>query len=490
MTHPSPSPSNHPTSKALWRLDAVAKALGCALPSADGMLAIKGVAFDSRLVKEGDLFFALKGETVDGHAFIEAAFQKGAVAAVASRRPTNLSSNAKPVLSVDDTQKALERLGVAARGRFGTTRFIALTGSAGKTSTKEALATLLTQCYGPSVFKTPASFNNHIGVPLSLANMPLGTTHGVFELGMNHASELRQLTQWVRPHIALITTVGLAHAAAFQKVEDIAYAKAEIFEGLESGGVAILPRDNAFFDILLKCAKKAGVQQIWTFGRHPDADVCLLESQGAVCPQTHQTGMTFKAQVKTQAVKGFVPGAAPHDIDNMMAVLAVLGVLGCDLHKALQGLAHVVVPKGRGNAVKTYLKDVGALTLIDSSYNANPLSVAAALQGLQLAHGQQKGRTVAVLGDMFELGDQATKAHQDLLQALKACHIDQVVTVGALMQSLWQVLPESLKGRTFSNTEELLAANPASFLKDGDTILIKGSRGMRLEQWLQKLTPA
>lgn len=487
MTQPSSSPLNHLTSEVLWRLDAVAKALGCASPLDEGSLGIKGVAFDSRLVKAGDLFFALKGDTVDGHAFMGAAFEKGAVAAVASRCPTNLSSDTKPVLSVDDTQKALERLGIAARGRSGATRFIVLTGSAGKTSTKEALATLLTHCYGPSVFKTPASFNNHIGVPLSLANMPLQTTHGVFELGMNHAGELRQLTQWVRPHIALITTVGLAHAAAFQKVEDIAYAKAEIFEGLDPDGIAILPRDNTFFDILLKCAKKAGVQQIWTFGRHPDADVRLLESQGAVCPQTHQAGMTFKAQMKTQAVKGFVPGAAPHDIDNMMGVLAVLGVLGCDLHKALQGLAHVAVPKGRGNVVKVHLQDVGDLTLIDGSYNANPLSVKAALQGLQLAHGQQKGRTVAVLGDMFELGDQATKAHQDLLCALKTYHIDQVVTVGALMQNLWQVLPETLKGRTFSSTEKLLAANPALFLKDGDAILIKGSRGMRLEQWLQKL---
>src|SRR5579871_1406008 len=364
-----------------------------------------GVSIDSRSLKPGELFVALRGPRHDGHDFVTSAFARGAAAAMVDR---DLVADPRPgpLLRVGDTLAGLGALAAAARAR-SRARIVGVTGSVGKTGTKEALRLALAS--EAPAFAAAGSLNNHWGVPLSLARLPPDAAFGVFELGMNHAGEIAGLTRLVRPHIALITTVEPAHLGYFDSVAAIADAKAEIFLGLEPQGAAVLNHDNPFFERLAAAARAAGAGSIISFGANPAATVrlagCTLEPEGsAVEAVLGDKRLRFRLNL---------PGR--HWVMNALGVLGVCVALGCDLERAATALAALEPLPGRGRRHRLPWRG-GRLRLIDESYNASPAAMAAAIAVLGAATLEPGGRRVAVLGDMLELGDGAAEFHRALAE--------------------------------------------------------------------------
>ena len=346
---------------------------------AQGDWEAQGVSIDSRAVAAGDLFIALKGPSFDGHDFVADALGKGAAAAMVAKLPEGLAADA-PLLRVGDTLEALTALGQAARTR-GQARFIGVTGSVGKTGTKEALKACLA-AQGPTAASV-ASFNNHWGVPLSLARMAPDSAYGVFEVGMNHAGEISALTAILRPHVAIITTIAPVHLEFFDSVEGIADAKAEIFESMGADGTAVLNRDNAFYDHLAGKARAAGVGRIVGFGTAAGADL-RLES----C-DLGELSSRVRAEVFGRHVDYELGLPGEHSVMNSLAVLGAIEAAGADLDRAMLELAKLAPLKGRGAREKVALPGGGQFELIDDSYNANPSSLRAAVRG---ARRQPAGR--------------------------------------------------------------------------------------------------
>ncbi len=443
---------------------------------ATGDWAATGVSIDTRSLEKGDLFVALR-DVRDGHEFVGQALEKGAAAALVSKRPDNLPDDA-PLLIVDDVLKALEDLGRAARARMSG-KVIAVTGSVGKTSTKDMLQTALA-----SQGKTHAaerSFNNHWGVPLTLARMPQDTEFAVLELGMNHPGEIGPLSQLARPHVAMITEVAEVHMEAFKSVRQIAKAKAEIFEGLEPEGHAVLNRDISTYAILSRAAKrKDATQHRYGSAGRPEFAIRLIRSKsdGSI--------VTYRKDSKKYHLKLVVPGA--HMAKNGLGVLAAVHAAGADIAEASLALANWTPPSGRGARITIDLgePDVdGAIVLIDESYNANPTSMEAALDGLAISEPKDgigrisKGRRIAILGDMRELGPDEIKLHSGLAHLKAMSAIDKVHTVGALMEALHQSLPEPKRGRHFTN-KDALKTEIDHLLDAGDVVMIKASNGVGL----------
>jgi len=411
----------------------------------------KGVSIDTRTLQKGDLFVALKGDMGDGHAFLAEAASKGAVAALVSAS----SPVIMPMLPVEDTLKALEKLGGAARMRSEAVR-IAVTGSVGKTSTKEMLKTLLGN-QAPT-HGSVASYNNHWGVPLTLARMPQETQFGVFEVGMNHAGEIIPLSRMIQPHISVITAVGEAHAGFFDSIDDIARAKAEIFEGMSVGGAALLNRDNPYFDLLLTLALEKGLN-VFSFGEHENATYRLLsfEKEGE--------GGQVIAEIGDMHIAYTIPVPGKHWVMNSLAVLGAIHLAGADVRKAAQDLATIEAIAGRGQSHK------GIFTIFDESYNANPVSMRAALEVL----GQSQGtRKIAVLGHMVELGEGSRQHHEALLEPLLANKIDLVYCCGPDMEHLFACLPPQMRGGYTETSAELLPLVLAG-VQPGDVISVKAS---------------
>jgi UDP-N-acetylmuramoyl-tripeptide--D-alanyl-D-alanine ligase len=425
-----------------------------------------GVSIDTRTLEAGDLFVALGGVR-DGHGFVDQARDRGAAGALASQ----------PVLGsavmVDDTLKGLERLGQAARERAPAAKRGAVTGSVGKTSVTQAIMaglTLAGRAHG-----SVKSYNNHIGVPLTLARMPRDTERAVFEIGMNHADEIRPLTRMVRPHAAVVTTVGPVHTENFPDGEaGVAKAKAEVFEGLQPGGVAVLNADNRWFDLLKAEAEKAGAE-VRTFGRAEGCDARLIDFQGA--PNLGRGGDHAVVQARFHG-KGLdfpILQTGMHWGLNSMAVLLMLEALDVDLGDSLAALGSFEPLEGRG-AEKTVRLARGAFTLIDESYNANPISMASAIATL----GARKtaGRKVVALTDMLELGPQASAYHAALAEPLAAAGVDLVFAAGPLMKSLWDALPPTRRGG-YANQAADLAEDVARAAEPGDLVMVKGSNGSK-----------
>ena len=429
-----------------------------------GRWVANGVSIDTRSLERGDLFVALTGESRDGHEFVADALKKGAAAALVSRHPPGVLEDA-PLLMVGDTQKGLEDLGRAARAR-SKARIVAVTGSAGKTTTKEMLRLILSR--SGSVAASAASYNNHWGVPLSLARMPLDSAYAVLEVGMNHAGEIRALVQFVRPHVAVITTVAPAHLEHFGTVEAIADAKAEIFEGIEPGGAAILPVENPQFDRLLAHAKASKVTNILTFGKAPSADAHLLSAT------TQGDGQNVLATIGKMRLAFAVSAAGGHIAMNAIAALLAARELGADVSRGADELANFAALKGRGARFQA-----GDVEVIDESYNANPASMAAAIELLAKAEPQRGGRRIAALGDMRELGPESASLHKALARNLAAARADLVFLCGPNMRALWDALPAKTRGH-HSETSTELAPKMMGALKSGDVVLVKGSFGSRM----------
>ncbi|MCB2050284.1 MAG: UDP-N-acetylmuramoyl-tripeptide--D-alanyl-D-alanine ligase [Novosphingobium sp.] len=454
---------------ALWDSADIAAATGGIASTA---FQCSGVEIDSRDVCEGDLFFALKGEAMDGHKFIDAAFANGAAAAVVDR-PID-----RPHVLVADTTAALKALAAAARARCDAV-VIGVTGSVGKTGVKEALFAALDRSSRGRAHRSVKSYNNHVGVPLSLSRMPGSSRFGVFEMGMNHAGEISALTAQVRPHIAIITTIAPAHIEMLGSEEAIADAKAEIFEGLVPGGTAIIPADSPHFARLRDAALKHGAKVI-SFGTADHADVRLLDSVAA-----SSGGSLVTADMGDCRVCYTVAAAGGHWVANSLAVMAAVRAAKADLGAAGLALAEMEGLAGRGARIDVATPDGGTATLIDESYNANPASMRATLA--QLGNSPAT-RRIAVLGAMKELGDFGAAFHAQLAGPLAAAKADYAVLVGDEMLPLAGELGKYAdgtlgKGHSFAhcaNTDEAISALSAFGLKGGDVVLVKGSNSVGL----------
>lgn len=422
-----------------------------------------GVSIDSRSIAEADLFIALRGPSNDGHLFVADALRRGAAAAMVDQVPEGVPADA-PLLLVGDTQAGLEALGIAARARTAA-KIIAVTGSAGKTGSKEMLRTSLgrqARCHA-----SEASYNNLWGVPLSLARTPQATEYGVFEIGMNHTGEITPLTRLVRPHAAIITTIAPAHIGNFKSLAEIAEAKSEIFLGLEPGGVAIINQESEHFELMARRAREAGVGHVLGFGSSPGAAARLVKA-------VHHTDCScVYAEICGQPLTYKIGFAGPHWVMNSLAVLAAVRVLGGDLALTTIALAGMSPLDGRGRRHRLPVSG-GAITLIDESYNANPASMQAALLGLSEQATEGRGRRIAVLGDMAELGEEARRYHQELAGFIRDGRIQLTFTAGPQMQFLNDSLPPDLRGAHAENSAALIAPLREE-LRPGDIVMVKGS---------------
>ena len=441
----------------LWTSADIARATGGA---AGGGFSATGVSIDTRSLEPGDLFVALAGVR-DGHEFVAQAMAKGAAGALVSQDVD------APFVKVGDTLAALERLGVAARDRVSGAKRGAVTGSVGKTSVTQAIMAGLSLA-GPA-HGSVKSYNNHIGVPLTLARMPAATQRAVFEIGMNHADEIRPLARFVRPQAVVVTTVGPVHTENFPDGEaGVARAKAEVFEGLEPGGVAVLNADNKWFELLRGEALKAGAV-VRTFGTGEACDARLIDfrvpgSHAVVQARLHGKAMDFPI-LQT----GFHWGL------NSMAVLLMLEALDVDLDRSLAALGSFEPLAGRGAESAVAVKG-GAFTLIDESYNANPISMASAIR--TLGARAASGRRIVALTDMLELGPEAEAFHAGLAGPLDAASIDLVFCAGPLMKSLWDALPPTRRGG-YAESAAALAPQLAQAVEAGDVVMVKGSNGSK-----------
>ncbi len=443
----------------LWISAAIAAAVG---GTASGPFEANGVTFDSREVGPGDLFIALKGEATDGHRFLDQAFARGAAGAIVST-PTP-----HPHVLVGDTMAALEALGVAARARTGAT-IIGVTGSVGKTGTKEALFAGLDRGAPGKVHRSVKSYNNHTGVPLSLARMPEHCRYAVLEMGMNHAGELAALTHFVRPHVAIITNVGPVHIEFFKDEAGIADAKAEIFQGLEPGGTAIIPFDNAHRERLVAAAQGLGAR-IVTFGRGEGADVRALESMRT------PTGGTFvTARLVSRELSFTIGQPGDHLVSNSLAVLAAVEAAGADVALAGLGLADLGGLPGRGARFLTAVPG-GTALVIDESYNANPSSMRATLAVLA---AEPAPRKIALLGQMGELGVDGPAFHAGLAAPVIDAGVSFAILVGEGMAALAIALEGQVDFVHVPDAATALA-HLKTVLSAGDAVLIKGSNSVGL----------
>lgn len=465
----------------LWTASEAADATG---GTVTGNWKANGVSIDTRTLQPGDLFVALKAAR-DGHEFVAQALEKGAAAALVSHVPDGVDDTSR-LLLVKDVLAALEALGKAARARTQA-RIVAITGSVGKTSTKEMMRDVLST--QGRTHAAEASYNNHWGVPLTLARMPADTEFAVIEIGMNHPGEIAPLARMTRPHVAMITTVAPAHLEAFENIDGIAHEKAAIFDGLESGGVAVINADLETTPILTDKAQRVAAQ-IVTFGESGDygLDAATL-SGGNTVVQAHFQNEKFLFKIKSMG---------RHFAMNGLGVLAACAGLGADVGLAAIGLGTWLPPKGRGTIELVRLDpadDTLSLQLIDDAFNANPTSMAAAFEVLAATQPVEgvgrvaRGRRIAILGDMLELGPDEQALHAGIadLPQIEALH--EVHCVGPRMRALWEALPENKRGHWVDAAEEL-ADQAHRMIDAGDVVLVKGSKGSRVSLVVDALRKA
>jgi len=459
---------------ALWTSDEVAGALS---PVAiGGRFEASGVTFDSRAVNPGDLFFALSGENTDGHAFVGGAFSRGAAAAVVS---CDVADAKGPLVRVPDTMAALVALGRAGRRR-SQAAIASVTGSVGKTSTKDALRVMLS-AQAPTE-ASAASYNNHVGVPISLSRLPREARYGVFEIGMNHPGEIEPLARQVEAHVGLITNVGPAHIGYMGSEEAIADEKACLFAGMATGAVAVLNRDSRHYERLADRARHFGVARIVGFGKSDAADARL------VACRLQDDGSDVVASVHGRRIEYRLGAAGEHWALNSVAALAVVEALGADVIEAAATLVEVKASVGRG-ARRRLNFGTGTIELLDESYNANPASVGAMLAVLARTEPGPGGRRILALGDMRELGEGADAYHAGLAEAVAASGAAQVFLCGPHMRALWDRLAATQKG-VHEADSEALADKVAAALRAGDVVAVKGSLGSKMKTVVDAIVAA
>lgn len=470
-------------SEFLWKSVDMVKAME-GRPVGPLPVGITGISIDSRSLRKGEAFFAIKGDLYDGHDFASAAMAAGAgLLVVTESRLPALGKMQVPIIVVDDVLEALIRLGIASRKR-SKAQIIAVTGSVGKTTTKEALRHVLSGC--GKVHASAASFNNHWGVPLTLARMPEDTDYGVFEIGMNHHDEIRPLVKQVQPHVAVVTLIAPAHLGHFANLEEIAVAKAEIFEGVLPGGYALLNRDDKRFKQLEGLAVAAGIEHIATFGENARSTYRLRD----MVLKADCSCITVSLAGQEAAVKISAPGR--HIVQNMLAVMGAAHLVGADMTKVVLALANLQAEAGRGAQYRLRHGE-GTFTLIDESYNANPTSVRAALSLLEAIEPQsglpetepdagaevapEGGRRIAVLGDMLELGKQSSKLHGDLARPIVDAHVNMLFIGGAHMSALKSAMPAEIHVEYRETVDELLPL-VVKAVRPGDVVMIKSSKSI------------
>jgi UDP-N-acetylmuramoyl-tripeptide--D-alanyl-D-alanine ligase len=462
---PPPSPEMPMNNEPLWTVQAMAAAMDA---QARGPLtgAVQGVSIDSRTLVGGEAFFAIRGDKHDGHDFVHAALEAGAaLAVIAGERATDFSQDL-PLLLVGEVLDGMRALARQARARTSA-RIVAVTGSVGKTGTKEALRLALAA--QGATHASLASYNNHWGVPLSLCRCPAAARFAIFEIGMNHAGEIEPLTRLVRPHVAIITAIAPVHLEFFASIEAIADAKSEIFAGLEPGGTAVLNGDSPQFGRLEQNAIRAGVGRVVRFGEQPSADARLLEWR------SHGEGSQVRARIFGREL-GYVLGApGRHVALNSLAVLAAATCVGADIDAAADALSDLRSMRGRGGSLTVAVED-GTIMVVDESYNANPASMRAALALLGERKPSPRGRRIAVLGDMLELGTNGPELHRELANEIVTDGVDVVFCCGPLMRALWEALPASRRGSYAPSASEL-APHVLAAARGGDIVMIKGSLG-------------
>jgi UDP-N-acetylmuramoyl-tripeptide--D-alanyl-D-alanine ligase len=448
--------------RPLWTPSELSQTFGP--PSGPLEKAATGVSIDTRTLKPGDLFIAIKGDTHDGHDHVARAFEAGAAAALVSRPIAAVG----PQFLVDDTLRGMERLGEAARRRSGA-RILAITGSVGKTSAKEMSRVALSAI--GATHASAASFNNHWGVPLTLSRLAADAAFGVFEIGMNHAGEITPLVGFVRPHVALITTIAPVHIEHLGSIEAIADAKAEIFSGVERGGAAVVNRDAPQFARLAAAAQARGLQLL-SFGTSEGGEARLV-----VCEPDGE-GSRISADIAGERIAFNLGAPGKHMAENAVGVLLAAHALGASISRCAQALAAFAPAKGRGERFILHAHD-GDFTLIDESYNANPASMRAALSLLGAAKPGPGGRRIAVIGDMLELGKDGPALHAELASELTANRVDLLIGAGPLTRALYDAAPATMRGAYAERSEELREPLAAA-VRAGDVVMIKGSNGSRM----------
>ena len=453
---------------ALWTTDAMATAMAA---ERHGVLpqSVSGLSIDSRTLMPGDAFFAIAGDRRDGHDFVAVALAaKAALAVVAADRRAQFPADA-PLLVVPDVLQGLRAVAAAARARTHA-KVIGITGSVGKTGTKEALRLALSK--DGETHASVASYNNQWGVPLSLARCPASARYAVIEMGMNHEGEIEPLSRLTRPHVAIVTAIAPVHLEFLGSLAKIADAKAEIFFGVEPGGAAVVNRDTAQFAKLKRRAKQAGIARIVSFGEHATADARLIKCA------LHPRCSTVQAQILGTELTYKIGAPGRHLVINSLAVLAAAELVGADLALAALALAEIEPMAGRGAPIAIELPGGSAL-VIDESYNANPASMSAALAVLGRTPIGPRGRRIAVLGDMLELGPKGRALHRGLVEAAVANAIDLVFCCGPLMAALWQALPAGRRGG-YAEDSAALEAQVLRAIRAGDVVMVKGSLGSRM----------
>ncbi|WBU63145.1 UDP-N-acetylmuramoyl-tripeptide--D-alanyl-D-alanine ligase [Paracoccus aerodenitrificans] len=449
---------------ALWSSDDAAKATG---GRNTGEWQATGVSIDTRSIQPGELFVALS-DTRDGHDFVAQAFQKGAAAVLVSRVPENLPENL-PLLIVDDVLPALEAMGRAARERMQG-KVIGVTGSVGKTSTKEMLRAALAR--QGKLHAAEASYNNHWGVPLTLARMPRDSDFAIIEIGMSNPGEIAPLARMARPHAALITTIAAAHMAAFEGLDGIAREKAAIFSGLVPGGAAIIPTGLSTTPILREAADDVGAP-ILSFGDDGEARLISSEPDGET--------LRVRAALSGKPINFTLQSVGPHFAANSIGVLATVSAIGADVIEAAKSLADWTPPKGRGR-----VEQLGGIRLIDDAFNANPSSMRAGLGTVSRLPG---ARRVAILGDMLELGGDEAEQHRLLASDPAMEAIGIVHSAGPLMRHMHDALPAEKRG-VWSEKADDLASRLDELVREGDTVIVKGSKGSYISRVVDAMRKA
>jgi UDP-N-acetylmuramoyl-tripeptide--D-alanyl-D-alanine ligase len=457
-------------SAPLWTAEVAANVTGGHLEG--GEWTATGVSIDSRSLEAGDLFVALTAER-DGHQFAPAAMKAGAAAALVSRA----DACEGPRLVVDDVMEALSKLAIASRDRSDARR-IAVTGSVGKTSVKEWVAASLREA-GPAHWSVK-SFNNHWGVPLTLARMAQTTEHAVFEMGMNHAGEIRPLSRLVQPHVALITRIAPAHLENLGSMKAIADAKSEIFEGMAPDAVAVIPSDDAHYDRLASHVIKSRAAFLLGFGTARDAAVRLERFDDA------PDGGRGRLNVLGRLVDFKLAASGAHQGLNAAAVMAACVAAGLEAEQVVAALERQTAAAGRGASFTLSLPEGGEAVIVDDSYNANPVSMTAALASLSKRQPRGQGRRIAVLGEMLELGPDSAAMHGALAEPVVQAGVSRVIAVGRLMQSLLDALPKSVTGQSARSADSALEIL-IDELHDGDVVLIKGSNASGVHKIVSSL---